>query len=318
MRTIEQQLSRMDLNLLVSLSVLIKEKNVSRAAQILYISQPAMSRTLARLRDLFNDPLFYRESNGLIPTQKTLSLEAPLDVLLQSMQQLVTQISFKPEHCDTTFLLSLPPLMSQLLSVPLAKQLMNQAPQASLVEYPTAKDPTRQLSERIVDFTIHVQMPNNLKEFPTHIIGETFPVFYGSTDHPLLSIKNPCIEDCLNFRFVDLSLDIRSNEGIQNPIDLYLNQRGLHRDIAYRSGQLSSLVEVMQDSNSILVSSHHLANLPRFKQSIRPVLRLGDIEELITPIYLIEHKRSADSQAHQWFGALIKSTLKDLISHPRN
>lgn len=64
MKTLEQELSRIDLNLLVSLSVLIKERNVSRAAQKLYLSQPAMSRTLARLRDLLiNAPPTGKQGN---------------------------------------------------------------------------------------------------------------------------------------------------------------------------------------------------------------------------------------------------------------
>jgi hypothetical protein len=57
MKSLEQKLSRIDLNLLVSFSMLLKERNVSRAAEKLYVSQPAMSRTLQRLRELFDDPL---------------------------------------------------------------------------------------------------------------------------------------------------------------------------------------------------------------------------------------------------------------------
>ena len=54
------KLSRIDLNLLVALHVLIEEKSVSRAAQRLHVTQPAMSKTLNRLRDTFDDPLFAR------------------------------------------------------------------------------------------------------------------------------------------------------------------------------------------------------------------------------------------------------------------
>ncbi len=73
---LEQKLARIDLNLLISLSVLLKEKNVSRAAERLYLSQSAMSRTLQRLRDLFEDPLFHRTSSGIIPTEKAQAIEA--------------------------------------------------------------------------------------------------------------------------------------------------------------------------------------------------------------------------------------------------
>lgn len=57
-------LQRVDLNLLVHLDVLLREKNVTRAAEQLGITQPAMSNILRRLRKLFNDPLLVRSSEG--------------------------------------------------------------------------------------------------------------------------------------------------------------------------------------------------------------------------------------------------------------
>ncbi|GAL17722.1 transcriptional regulator LysR family [Vibrio maritimus] len=108
MKTLEQELSRIDLNLLVSLSVLIKERNVSRAAEKLYLSQPAMSRTLARLRDLFDDPLFYRESNGLQPTAKTLELEASLDSILLSIDTLLNGLVSHPSNVNVLFVYPFP------------------------------------------------------------------------------------------------------------------------------------------------------------------------------------------------------------------
>ena len=63
-----QKLSRLDLNLLVSLQALMEERSVTRAAERLYITQPAMSRVLQRLRDQLDDPLFTRSGNRLIPS----------------------------------------------------------------------------------------------------------------------------------------------------------------------------------------------------------------------------------------------------------
>ena len=65
-----RELSRIDLNLLISLQVLLEEQNVSRAAERLFITQPAMSKTLARLREVFDDALFTRSSHGMRPTPR--------------------------------------------------------------------------------------------------------------------------------------------------------------------------------------------------------------------------------------------------------
>ena len=67
-----KDLNRIDLNLLVYLDVLLRERNVTQAANHLGLSQPAMSNGLRRLRDLFNDPLLVRTSDGMSPTARAL------------------------------------------------------------------------------------------------------------------------------------------------------------------------------------------------------------------------------------------------------
>ena len=65
-----QNLNNLDLNLLKALHALIEEKNVSRAAERLNLTQPAVSTMLAKLRHRFNDPLFIRTAHGMIPTYR--------------------------------------------------------------------------------------------------------------------------------------------------------------------------------------------------------------------------------------------------------
>ena len=65
-----RDLGRLDLNLLVALEALLEERSVSKAAERLYITQSAMSKTLGRLRDLFDDQLFVRRGSGMVPTPR--------------------------------------------------------------------------------------------------------------------------------------------------------------------------------------------------------------------------------------------------------
>lgn len=308
MKTLEQQLSRVDLNLLVSLSVLLKEKNVSRAAETLYLSQPAMSRTLKRLRDVFDDPLFYRESAGLQPTDKALSLQEPLSEILMSVNKLIDSTKFSPEQCDQTFKISLPPLMSRQLSVPLVREVMRTAPKASLLEYPASKDPEKLLKQREVDFSIHITTPANKEEFPSELIGSTYGVIYGMKGHPLEDKTNVSIEDCIKYPFMDLNLDVRSDADAQNPIDEYLAPLGLKREVTFKSGQLNTLVDAMEGSNNLLVSTHALRSVDNFRERLVPICIMKG--ELSIEVYLIEHKRTANSAPHQWLKGLILETLR--------
>ncbi|WP_301668063.1 LysR family transcriptional regulator [Neisseria basseii] len=69
-----KSLQTLDLNLLKAFSVLMDERNVSKAAERLAITQPAMSGVLTRLRDNFDDPLFVRVQRGVVPTNRALEL----------------------------------------------------------------------------------------------------------------------------------------------------------------------------------------------------------------------------------------------------
>ena len=82
-------LSRIDLNLLVYLDALLREQNVTRAAEQLGITQPALSNGLRRLRELFNDPLLVRTSEGMTPTERAQELQPQVRQILAAVEQAV-------------------------------------------------------------------------------------------------------------------------------------------------------------------------------------------------------------------------------------
>ncbi len=79
-------LSRIDLNLLVYLDALLRERNVTRAAAKLNLSQPAMSNGLRRLRTLFEDPILVRTSEGMTPTERALELAPAVQAVLLNIE----------------------------------------------------------------------------------------------------------------------------------------------------------------------------------------------------------------------------------------
>ncbi|MFT7681545.1 MAG: DNA-binding transcriptional LysR family regulator, partial [Moritella dasanensis] len=139
--SIEFELSRIDLNLIVSLNVLLKERNVSRAAEQMCVSQSAMSRTLAKLRDMFNDELFIRTSNGISPTPKASELELLITPLLNDLHRLLIPKEFDPFECDATFNLSVPTYISSFLMPCLIGEVMKVAPTVSVTEANVKSNP---------------------------------------------------------------------------------------------------------------------------------------------------------------------------------
>lgn len=97
-------LERVDLNLLIYLDVLLREKNVTRAAEQLGVTQPAMSNILRRLRNLFNDPLLIRSSEGMTPTERALELQPRIrDALADLSMILEPRTEFRPYTSNRVF-----------------------------------------------------------------------------------------------------------------------------------------------------------------------------------------------------------------------
>jgi LysR family transcriptional regulator, nod-box dependent transcriptional activator len=100
------QLNRFDLNLLIALDALLHEKNVTRAAERVFVSQPAMSAALQKLREYFNDQLLVRVGRDMELTPRGLSLVEPVrEALLRIQATLGTQPTFDPATVQRTFTL---------------------------------------------------------------------------------------------------------------------------------------------------------------------------------------------------------------------
>src|SRR4030088_1386331 len=97
------QLRQADLNLLVVVPVLADERNVSRAAKRLLLSQPAVSRALQRLRDMFHDDLLIRTSSGYQPTPKGQRLLQELEISLPRLDRLLSGGEFNPAEGEGSF-----------------------------------------------------------------------------------------------------------------------------------------------------------------------------------------------------------------------
>lgn len=122
-------ISRVDLNLLVYLDVLLHEQNVSRAAEQLGITQPAMSNGLKRLRELFNDPLLIRSSDGMKPTERALEIQPKIrQILAETAEMLEPKQEFKPFQSKRVFRVMVSDYAEATLIPPLIKQIRSEAP----------------------------------------------------------------------------------------------------------------------------------------------------------------------------------------------
>ncbi len=121
-------ISRIDLNLLATLEVLISERNVTKAAARLHLSQPAVSAQLNRLRDLFGDPLLIPAHRGMIPTAKALALMEPLRQSLDQLRDtLQSHDDFSPARAELIVAIACTDYVQAAVVMPLVLALREKA-----------------------------------------------------------------------------------------------------------------------------------------------------------------------------------------------
>ncbi|NQZ25425.1 MAG: LysR family transcriptional regulator [Colwellia sp.] len=149
-----ESLTRIDLNLLVILQVLLEEQSVTRAAHRLNVSQSALSKSLARLRSSLNDPLFSRTAYGLKPTAHALQIKQQLPNLLQHIYQLTQAPSFEPKTSNRRFSISMLESAYAALLPSYIGPVLQQAPNICLDTLSWSKNSIQELQQGSIDFGI--------------------------------------------------------------------------------------------------------------------------------------------------------------------
>lgn len=122
-----------DLNLLVYLDVLLRTRNVTRAAEMLGISQPAMSNGLRRLRTLFSDPLLVRTSDGMSPTERAEQLQPLIREIVASVEKAVEpDKGFDASDSERVFRISVSDYSESTLLPRLLRRMRSEAPNITL------------------------------------------------------------------------------------------------------------------------------------------------------------------------------------------
>ncbi|WP_173940187.1 LysR family transcriptional regulator [Pseudomonas sp. GW456-12-10-14-LB2] len=162
-------LRRIDLNLLVILDALLSEQHVTRAAERLHLSQPAVSHALARLRDLLGDPLLVRAGSGLVPTARALELAAPLAEILAQVQSLLAPNTFDPASARRTFRLAMSDYGAAIILPGLIRTLRAEAPGIDLqISHASREGMVEGLLNGDIDLAAGVlpELPGELRSMP--------------------------------------------------------------------------------------------------------------------------------------------------------
>lgn len=130
----ENDFRGVDLNLMVTFLVLMRERSVSAAAHKLFLGQPAVSGALARLRQLFGDELLVRGTRGMEPTPRALDLAAAIEPAVALLQQAIAvPPAFDPASAERLFVLGMPDWVEHWLMPGLLARVRRLAPRVRIV-----------------------------------------------------------------------------------------------------------------------------------------------------------------------------------------
>ncbi|WDE05164.1 LysR family transcriptional regulator [Thalassomonas viridans] len=291
------QLSRVNINLLVTLQVLLKERNASAAANQLNLSQSSVSKNLAQLRHLFNDPLFHRSARGLIPTAYALALEPKLTSALAAMQQLFSPDEFDLSSYQGCIRLSMQESAFEFIAGAFISKVLSKAPGMKLNTWFKDNISLEQLNQGQLDFVI---LPHDIGQTPNLgnllNIRELYRddlVCLVQENHPALS--KPWDQDAyLSCRHIH----VRDNELGQPIFDKNLAKQGLQRDIAINVPDFNTAGSLCSRSDLVFTTSSTWA---RFALSHKPLRQLPMPCPSLPVVYsLIWHQRSDLDPAHLW------------------
>lgn len=184
----DMDLSRVDLNLLVYLDALLRERNVTRAAQQLGISQPAMSNGLKRLRTLFDDPLLVRTSDGMTPTERADELKPEVRGVLAKVEMFVQPSTpFDAASSERVFRIMASDYAETTLLPGILTRLRKEAPHVTL-DILTPSDVTfYEVEQGKVDMVV-----NRFDEMPSSFHQS---VLWHDAFACVIGAKNPILED---------------------------------------------------------------------------------------------------------------------------
>ncbi|MEM1152577.1 MAG: LysR family transcriptional regulator [Pseudomonadota bacterium] len=308
--------NRVDLNLLVYLDALLRERNVTQAANQLNLSQPAMSNGLRRLRDLFDDPLLVRTSEGMTPTERALELEPIVrDVLSQIDRAVQPRSEFDAGEAVRVFRIMASDYAESTLFPAVLSHLRTLAPGLTL-DIMTPSDVSFLDVERgKVDMVINRfdSMPQSFHQI--HLWNDTFTC--------VLSPENPLLNDFTleNYLKADHVWVSKTGMGVGvgvNPddvqrlgwVDVALNKLGKKRQIRVFTRHYQAAMTLAEQNDLIVTLPSRAALLKRDNPRVvlrDPPLEIPPLELKMAWSPLLQH-----NPANKWLRKLIADTAREL------
>ncbi|MFO7567583.1 MAG: LysR family transcriptional regulator [Enhygromyxa sp.] len=297
-------LAGQDLNLLVALHALLRERHVSRAAAQIGVSQPAMSRALARLREMFDDPLLVRKKVGMQPTPRALELYPQIEQILAEIRELVRPTEFAPELATGTIRVAAPDLAVYMFVPDLMRRLAKQAPSLDLEIVPWVPSWREGLESGVIDLCVSMPSGGEPNIYARTLFESDWACVLRK-GHPALRSK----WTTERFASLDHVLVSLTGRGL-GPIDQALAEAGLARRIALRVPYPVLTPLIVAETDLVVTTPRWLAC--KLASEARLAVRRPPVSVAPIRVAMLWHERSHRDPAHRWFRTLLAELAGEL------
>ncbi|MGV7211111.1 LysR family transcriptional regulator [Oxalobacteraceae bacterium A2-2] len=299
-------LRRLDLNLLLTLDVLLSEHNVTRAAEKLALSQPSVSVHLARLREIFGDPLLLPGPRGMQPTARANELREPLRVALEALSLAVAPSApFDPSTARLTWQVAASDYGESAILLPALARLRSAAPHTRLAVTQLAPAHLARMAEQgEVDLAFHITdgAPAGLR---SRILFTERYVLAGRDGHPRLK-RRPTLK-----QFCALDHVVVSNDGggFSGVTDQVLAQAGMQRRVALSVPHFLFLREVLASTDMVAMLPSRLVRAGQGLRVVEAPVEVPGFE-----MAMLWHERLHRDGGHRWLRDTIAATVADQLT----
>lgn len=306
---LEQDLRKIDLNLLVVLKSLLATSSVGQTARLLGMSQPATSRALADLRVLFNDRLFVKSGSKMKPTPRALALIEPLESALASlMGVLEPPTSFEPALTQRRFRIATTDYGAIVVLPRLTARFFGAAPGAELDILPLRPESFDELGSSDLDLALYSDNPVPTALKATEIYRERFACLVRA-GHPATQASDGRID--LGVYLCHPHILVTVTGGRSGPVDRALAELGRVRKIGLVLPYFATAAFAAATSDLILTMPRRAAE--GFADSmnlalLEPPFELGDFG-----YRMVWHERVHGDPGHTWLRRLIA----EVVGQPR-
>jgi DNA-binding transcriptional LysR family regulator len=312
------KLSAIDLNLLLIFDVVMQERSVTRAGDVLGLSQSAVSHALSRLRHMLKDELLVRSPSGMVPTPRAEHLAVPVREALERLRQSLEPETFDPATQQRTFSIGVNNYAEVVLVAPIYSAVAQLAPNVMLeFRQLGARTPADLLNGRDCELAIGSNL-ESAERYATRSLLEDGLVILMHKDHPAAALPELPIEAFAQLGHLELTSVDHSNDFIEE----VLAKHQLKRRIQLRASY-ASVDRVLAESDLVTLCPRYIAkDLVRSRPLAYRELPFSSLPLRTSMIW---PRQLSGQPSHRWLRSIIERVAESIAGvrfgtrsrHPR-